>query len=91
MAPSIAYFASDRVSTMPASTTPWYRSACRPAAAMAPSPDIAASTRGSSWAASATTSFHPGSARTAARMLAGSCSAPPPLVAHRPVTTPPGT
>ena len=52
---------------------------------------IAASTRGSSCATSATTSSQPGSARTASRSWRGSCSAPPPDDAQRPVTTPPGT
>ena len=48
--------------------------------------------RGSSWAASATTSFQPASATTAERTCFGNCSAPPPpRLAHRPVTTPPGT
>ena len=51
---------------------------------------IAASTRGSSCATSAITRRQPGSARTAARSWRGSCSAPPPDDAHRPVTTPPG-
>ena len=55
------------------------------------SPAIAASTRGSSWATSATTSSQPGSARTASRSCRGSWSAPPPDDAQRPVTTPPGT
>jgi len=40
---------------------------------------------------SATTNVQPGSARTARRTTLGICSAPPPRVAHRPDTTPPGT
>ena len=50
-----------------------------------------ASTRGSSWATSATTNRQPSSATAAGRgPAAGTDSAPPPLDAHRPVTTPPG-
>ena len=91
MAPSIPYFACGRVSTAPASTMPWYMSVARPARAIAASPDIAASTRGSSCAASATTNVQPSSATTAPRTCLGSWSAPPPSDAQRPVTTPPGT
>src|SRR5690554_1478094 len=48
--------------------------------------------RGSSCEASATTSFQPGSATTAPRTCFGSWRAPPPpLLAQRPVTTPPTT
>ncbi len=63
----------------------------RPPAASPASPAIAASTRGSSWAASATISVQPSSATTTRRITLGICSAPPPLVAHRPDTTPPTT
>jgi hypothetical protein len=66
-----------------------YRSASPGASAW--SPDNAASTRGSSWAASAATRRHPGSARTAGRRARGICRAPPPRVAQRPDTTPPTT
>ena len=63
-----------------------------PAARIMPaSPETAARMRGSSWPASATTSRQPGSARTAPRITRGICSAPPPRVAQRPETTPPGT
>jgi hypothetical protein len=49
-----------------------------------------ASTRGSSWATSATTNRQPSSATAAGRTWSGTESAPPPVDAHRPVTTPPG-
>ena len=54
---------------LPSATTPSYRSAPRPAAAIAVSFDIAASTRGSSCATSAQTRIQPSSARTAGRRL----------------------
>ena len=91
IAPSIAIFASARVATAPVSTMPAYRSGPRAASASASSRAMAASTRGSSCATSATTRRQPGSARTALRSCRGSCSAPPPDDAQRPVTTPPGT
>ncbi len=68
-----------------------YRSISPAARARPRSPAIAASTRGSSWAPSATTSRHPSSATTTRRITLGICSAPPPLVAQRPDTTPPTT
>src|SRR5215468_11064945 len=74
-----------------ASASAWYRSPVPAATASASSPASAASTRGSSCAASATTRTQPGSATTARRSTRGICSAPPPLVAHRPETTPPTT
>lgn len=83
--------ASARVATTPAATMPWYRSAPRAASAIAVSPLMPASTRGSSCATSATTKRRPSSATAAGRTWAGTDSAPPPLDAQRPVTTPPGT
>src|SRR5487761_651606 len=68
-----------------------YRSPAAAASANARSPASAASTRGSSCAASPTTRVQPGSATTARRSTRGICSAPPPLEAHRPETTPPTT
>jgi hypothetical protein len=96
IAPSMPTFACSRESTAPAATIPAYMSVLapsllRPAAAMRSSRASAASTRGSSWAASATTNVQPGSAVTARRTLWGSDSAPPPVLAQRPVTTPPTT
>ena len=69
---------------------PSYRSLDRAASAIAASPLIPASTRGSSWATSATTNRQPSSATAAGRIWVGTDSAPPPVAAHRPVTTPPG-
>ena len=49
-----------------------------------------ASTRGSSWATSATTNIQPSSATAAGRTCTGNDSAPPPLDDHRPVVEPAG-
>jgi hypothetical protein len=74
------------------SDTALYRSPESPATSISPgSREIAASTRGSSWDASATTSRQPGSATTARRITFGICSPPPPFVTQRPDTVPPGT
>lgn len=94
MAPSSAIFARVRSpipdpARRPCSATARYRSCPEPAAARARSCDMAARMRGSTWEASATVSSHPGSARTASRTAAGTCMAPPPWAAQRPVTTPP--
>src|SRR4051794_19734302 len=90
IAPSIPTLASARVATAPPATMPWYRSDDRAAFAIAVSALMPARTRGSSWATSATTNRQPSSATAAARTCVGTDSAPPPLDAHRPVTTPPG-
>lgn len=94
IAPSRAIFARPRSASAvpaarPCSATSRYRSGVVPARASASSAAIAARMRGSTWEASATVSVHPGSARTASRTPAGTCMAPPPWAAHRPVTTPP--
>ena len=49
-----------------------------------------ASTRGSSWATSATTNIQPSSATAAGRTCTGNDSAPPPLDDQRPVVEPAG-
>ncbi len=91
MAPSMATFARPRSPPKPSSASPVYRSTVRETRCSASSFDIAARIRGSSCAASATTSTCPGSATTARRSDRGICSAPPPRLAQRPDTTPPGT
>ena len=93
MADSSATFISCRASGRPSASraSAAYRSPSAVAATRPGSRASAARTRGSSWPASATTSSRPGGATTAARTAFGICSAPPPRVAHRPDTTPPGT
>ena len=61
-----------------------------PTSASARSPLMPASTRGSSWATSATTNIQPSSATAAGRTCTGNDSAPPPLDDHRPVVEPAG-
>src|ERR671939_379229 len=90
IAPRMPTLASAPVAPAPAATMPAYRSAERAASAIAASPLMPASTRGSSCATSATTNRQPSSATAAGRICSGTDSAPPPFDAHRPVTTPPG-
>src|SRR4051794_10074089 len=78
IAPRMPTFASARVATAPLATMPWYRSDARAASAIAVSALMPASTRGSSWATSATTNRQPSSATAAGRTWNGTESAPPP-------------
>ena len=71
IAPSMPTLASARVATAPLATMPWYRSVDRAASAIAASPLMPASTRGSSWATSATTNRQPSSATAAGPHLGG--------------------
>ena len=89
IAPSRPSLASWRLATAPSSTIPWYRSAPRADLASARSPLIPASTRGSSWATSATTNATVVGHGRGSDLHRGDRRAPP-LDDHRPVAEPDG-